>query len=51
MSRPGIHSYSLFVAVHYLVQFYCDRLKDRAVIIPQVLAGLHALVSGCVISI
>ncbi len=31
--------------VHYLVEFFCDRLKDRVVILPGVLAALQALVS------
>ena len=35
---------SLSTAVHYLAVFYCDRLKDRAVVMPHVLCGLHALV-------
>lgn len=30
--------------VHYLVQFYCDRLKDHALVLPEVIVGLHALV-------
>ena len=30
--------------VHYVAVFYCDRLKDRAVVIPAVLYGLQALV-------
>lgn len=32
--------------VHYLVEFYCDRLKDRAIVLPYVLAGLHVLVAA-----
>ena len=32
-------------AVEYLVTFYCDRLKDRVTVLPQVLYGLQALVS------
>lgn len=30
--------------VHYIVAFYCDRLKDKAIVIPHVLTGIHALV-------
>ena len=33
-----------FFAVEYLVMFYCDRLKDRAILLPHVLAGIHAMV-------
>ena len=37
----------LFVCspVHYLVAFYCDRLKDKVAVLPFVLRGLHAMVS------
>lgn len=35
----------LIFLAHYLIQFYCDRLKERALIIPHVIAGLHVLVS------
>ena len=31
-------------AVHYLVTFYCDRLKDNPLVVPHVLNGLVALV-------
>ena len=36
-------------AVDHLVEFYCDRLRDRVSILPQVFYGLQALVSvyGC----
>jgi DNA repair/transcription protein MET18/MMS19 len=30
--------------VHYLVAFYCDRLKDKVAVLPYVLRGLHAMV-------
>ena len=46
-SAAGLLIYSSYLpilAVHYLAVFYCDRLKDRAVIVPHVLCGLHALV-------
>ena len=34
----------MFVLVQLLLDFYCDRLKDRHVVIPHVLAGLCSLV-------
>ncbi len=34
----------LLHAVHYLLQFYCDRLKDRAVVLGAVVSGIHVLV-------
>ena len=37
--------YLFLYTVHYLVQFYCDRLKDYAIVLPQVISGLHVLVS------
>ena len=36
--------YTHTLSVHYIVAFYCDRLKDKAIVIPHVLTGLHALV-------
>jgi len=32
--------------VQHLVTFYCDRLKDKVSVIPQVLLGLQVMVSG-----
>lgn len=41
-----LHSHALSPdEVHYVVVFYCDRLKDRAVVIPAVLYGIQALVT------
>ena len=37
---PATHT-----SVHYIIEFYCDRLKDKAVLIPHVLIGIHTLVS------
>jgi len=41
-------THALISTVHYLVMFYCDRLRDRAVVVPHVLYGLHALVGPTV---
>ena len=44
MLKVTIYPYS---KVHYIVAFYCDRLKDKAIVIPHVLTGMHALVRHC----